>query len=370
MAKHHKIIVLVGARPQFIKASAFSHALRKFEEVEEILVHSGQHYDINMSDVFFEELDIPHPRYHLGSGSGSHGAQTAFILKGFESVLTAEDPDAVVVFGDTNTTLAGALAASKLGIPVAHVEAGLRSYNSSMPEEQNRRLTDHLSTWLFCPTDQAIASLGKEGIIHSNEKTDLDYPAVIRTGDIMLDVAKRFQQKGSDDKLILDQPYILFTLHRDFNTDNPTRLENILTAIERIAEEHAVLFPVHPRTAKKMDRHWTNRLKRARVKIVDPLPYGELIKHIQHSKLVITDSGGVQKEAYFFDRPVIIPRPETEWKEMIDVNCAICVDDRTDEIFTAALKWMSEPPTEFPSLYGDGKSAEVMVNAILDTWRD
>ncbi len=364
---NRKIVTLVGARPQFIKASAFSYALRNYSNVEEILVHSGQHYDENMSDVFFSELGITPPKYYLGAGSSSHGEQTGFILRGFEGVLQKENPDAVVVFGDTNTTLAGALAAAKLGIPVAHVEAGLRSYNSSMPEELNRKLTDHVSTWLFCPTQSAIDALHAEGIEHSDEFPSIDSPAVIRTGDIMFDVAKRF---ASDFESSPENAFILFTLHRNFNTDDPARLTSILTGIQELSREFKVLFPVHPRTQKKMGSEWWSKLEKSGCQLVDPMAYTSLIQSIQKASLVITDSGGVQKEAYFFNKPVIIPRPETEWVEMLEVNCAKCVDANTADLVATVKMWMENPPTEFPPLYGDGRSAELMVKMILSHWKE
>ncbi len=365
MASKIKVINLVGARPQFIKASAFSRALNaRSSEFEEVIVHSGQHYDENMSDVFFSELGIDPPKYHLSIGSGKHGAQTGLILKRFEEVLESEKPDVVVVYGDTNTTIAGALAAAKLNIPVAHVEAGLRSFNSEMPEEINRKMTDHMSTWLFCPTDTAVKLLRDEGISHHNKDNTPNRPYVVNTGDIMLDVAL-WTSKTNQVKVDLpEKPYVLFTLHRNFNTDNPERLRNILDAIIELGQTTKVVFPMHPRTAKAIPPNLMEELKDSGCKVLDPLSYMTLMSYVKGASIVITDSGGLQKEAYFFEKPVIIPRPETEWTGMISVGCAKTVDDDGDLLVSTVQQWIENPPKEFPELYGKGESAVTMVDII------
>lgn len=360
---------LVGARPQFIKAAAFTQALRTEgkDRMEEILVHSGQHYDPGMSGVFFRELGLPAPRYHLGVGSGTHAHQTAKVIEAMAAVLEKEQPDVLVVYGDTNTTLAGALAASKLGIPVAHVEAGLRSFNSAMPEEVNRRLTDHMSTWLFCPTQPAVELLAREGIQHTEGASSPDHPKVIMTGDIMVDVAHIFGDKAlQEHSAVTDEKYVLFTLHRDFNTDNPERLRNILNGVIRLAQEVPVYFTVHPRTAARIPHDLNSELGRTKCVMLEPLPYLEMIAMEKRASLIITDSGGVQKEGFFFGKPVVIPRPQTEWHQIVEKGCAYLSDDDGEALYTQCMKWLATPPVDFPNLYGDGDSAKHMVRILLE----
>lgn len=366
MKKPIRIVNLVGARPQFIKASALSRELRKRPDLfEEIIVHSGQHYDENMSDVFFEELEIPQPQYHLGVGSSSHAEQTAKILKRVEELLLERKVDVLVVYGDTNTTLAGALAAAKLNIPVAHVEAGLRSHNSRMPEEVNRKLTDHASTWLFCPTQSAANLLKAEGISNRSAPHSPDSPAVVVTGDIMLDVARWASESADPSEYnIPSDPFILCTLHRDFNVDNPERLDAILKGMTQLSATAKVIFPVHPRTEKHITEEQREALVNAGCELVAPMSYRTLNAYLNACSLVVSDSGGLQKEAYFLQKPVVIPRPETEWVEMVQNGTAATVDAITERLVEQSLEWLNNPPSEYPPVYGNGQSAVVIVDAI------
>jgi len=322
-----KIVTIVGARPQFIKAAAVSRAIhrahRRKRHIEEVLVHTGQHYDTLMDKVFFEELNLPKPDYHLGVGSGSHGKQTGMMLERIESVLGKEKPGAVIVYGDTNSTLAGALAAAKLNFPIAHVEAGLRSYNRTMPEEINRVLTDHLSTFLFCPTDLAVRNLLKEGIKEERIKI------VRNVGDVMYDsilyYSKLAEKKSTilqDLSLINPQSairnprYYLTTLHRAENTDDPERLKSILKALNEIGRNHPVILPLHPRTKKKMEVYrLSSEFKN--IQFIDPISYLDMLKLEKNAGAILTDSGGVQKEAYWLKIPCLTLRRETEWVETI-----------------------------------------------------
>ena len=324
-----KIVTIVGARPQFIKAAAVSRAIhrayRRKRHIKEVLVHTGQHYDTLMDKVFFEELNLPKPDYHLGVGSGSHGKQTGMMLERIESVLGKEKPEAVIVYGDTNSTLAGALAAAKLNFPIAHVEAGLRSYNRTMPEEMNRVLTDHLSTFLFCPTDLAVRNLLKEGIKVERIKI------VRNVGDVMYDsilyYSKLAEKKSTilkDLNLYFSTPnselrthnYYLTTLHRAENTDDPERLKSILKALNEIGRNHLVILPLHPRTKKRIEVHFLfSRFKN--IKFIDPISYLDMLKLEKNAEAILTDSGGVQKEAYWLKIPCLTLRGETEWVETI-----------------------------------------------------
>lgn len=355
----------MGARPQFIKASAISRALRdRSDRFEEVLIHSGQHYDDNMSDVFFKELGITPPKHSLNVGSGLHGVQTAEVLVKLEKVLMDERPDVLMVYGDTNTTLAGAIAAAKLMIPIAHVEAGLRSYNLKMPEEINRKAVDHLSKWLFCPTAGAVEILEREGIGQRISDVGEATAQVLNTGDVMLDVADWARKDAELAIDIPEAPFGVFTMHRDFNTDNPERLESILSGIAELSQRLKIVFPIHPRTAKAMSDAQRQKLLESGCDIRPPLSYKALMSLVEHSSLVITDSGGLQKEAYFFEKPVLIPRAETEWAEMVRAKCAVLVDDNADQMVEQALFFLKEPPSHFPKFYGDGNSAVKMISAI------
>lgn len=353
----HKILTIVGARPQFIKAAAISHAIKKQEYcgLTEDILHTGQHYDDAMSARFFRELDIPQPRYNLGVGSGTHGAQTAQMLKGIEEVLMSGSYDGLLVYGDTNSTLAGALAASKLHIPVFHVEAGLRSYNRKMPEEVNRVLTDHVSSLLFAPTATAVENLKKEGF---------DDGSIVFSGDVMLDNVLHYAPIATATH-DADGPIVLATIHRDFNTDCTERLESILAALCTMAEEHScdILFPVHPRTRQRLesmgDRHLTKRIR-----TVAPLSYLETLSALKRSTLVVTDSGGLQKEAFFCGRPCVVLRPETEWKEIVDCGAALLADADTRRIAEAADSLWGHPISQ-PTQFGNGDAAGKIIDKIL-----
>jgi len=356
------ILTVVGARPQFIKAAAVSRVIAATDGMDELLVHTGQHYDPGLSDIFFDELEIPAPSHHLGIGSGSHGAQTGQMLAGIEKVLLETQPDWVLVYGDTNSTLAGAVAAAKLHIPIAHVEAGLRSFNRRMPEEINRVLTDHASTLLFTPTETADRHLAAEGIP----------PARIRrVGDVMFDVARFFSAKAERESDVLArlglQPdgYVLATVHRAENTDDPSRLGVIFDALGALHSEHPVVLPLHPRTRAVLER--TDRMAWAaeRVRFIDPVGYLDMMQLEQHAKLVTTDSGGVQKEAYFAGTPCVTLRDETEWTELVDLGWNRLAPP-TDVAsvtaqFHAAL--VAEPGAD-ASPYGDGDSAERIIDAL------
>ena len=351
----HKILTIVGARPQFIKAAAISHAIKDLHgELTEDILHTGQHYDDAMSAQFFRELDIPQPCYNLGVGSGNHGAQTALMLNGIEEVLQKEHYDGVLVYGDTNSTLAGALAAVKLHVPVFHVEAGLRSYNREMPEEVNRVLTDHVSSLLFAPTDTAVQNLRKEGF---------DERRIVFSGDVMLDNVRHYAPQPNTTKK-KEMPCILATVHRDFNTDYPERLKNIFAALCNVAKKHNcdVLFPVHPRTKKRLESMKEVSISE-RIKMMAPLSYLETLAAVQRSVLVMTDSGGLQKEAFFCGRCCVVLRPETEWTEIVDCGAALLADADAEKIVSAADKLWYHIPCQ-PTQFGDGCAAVKIVKNI------
>jgi UDP-GlcNAc3NAcA epimerase len=350
-----KVLSIVGARPQFIKAAPVGKALRAAGH-NVVLVHTGQHYDDEMSAVFFRDLEIPEPDVNLGVGSGSHGWQTGQMLMRIEEVLLAEKPDWVLVYGDTNSTLAGALAACKLHIPLAHVEAGLRSFNREMPEEHNRVLTDHCSDLLFCPTQTAVDNLAREGITKG----------VHLVGDTMYDAVLQFAETARQRSTILQdlglnpKGYLLATVHRPYNTDNPERLRSILEAFAEI--EEPIIFPVHPRTRKKMVELGLDNPKSAigNLKSVDPVGYLDMLMLEQHARLILTDSGGMQKEAYFFAVPCVTLRPETEWVETIKGGWNVVVGASQMEIVRAVngREWPKGTP---PAVFGDGRAAHSIV---------
>ena len=343
-----KLVTIIGARPQIIKAAALSRAVRSFSQpVKEIIVHTGQHYDPNMSDVFIRELGIPEPDYNLGVGSGSHGRQTASMLAGIEEILVTEKPDWLVVYGDTNSTLAAAIAGSKIHVPVAHIEAGLRSYNKQMPEEINRILCDHVSTLLFSPTSAGFVNLKKEGFKENNPPFTFDNPGIFHCGDLMYDNSLFFADQASELTNIADRlklktsKYILATIHRNNNTDDPIRLNALLETLSDVANENGlrIILPLHPRTRKMMDQFLTDEVK-AKINqphfiIIEPASFLEMIVLEQQAEFVITDSGGVQKEAYYFKKPCIILRPETEWIELVENGCAKICDADPEKIRSA-----------------------------------
>jgi UDP-N-acetylglucosamine 2-epimerase (non-hydrolysing)/UDP-GlcNAc3NAcA epimerase len=349
-----KVATVVGARPQFIKAAPVSRALRRNHT--EILIHTGQHYDENMSDVFFDELEIPAPEYHLGIGSGDHGSQTGAMLAAIEKVLQEEQPDWTLVYGDTNSTLAGALASAKLHIPVAHVEAGLRSFNRRMPEEINRVLADHISDLLLCPSETARDHLAAEGIRQG----------VHVVGDVMADALMFAAQAARHKSSILERlelvpkKYLLATVHRAENTDDPTRLRNILTAFGDMDEP--VVFPIHPRTRRVLEQQNYTQYAYANICIIDPVGYLDMVRLELSARMILTDSGGIQKEAYWLSVPCVTLREETEWVETISVGWNQLVGADTRSIITAARNF--KPPEYHPPLYGDGKTSERVVELL------
>lgn len=356
-----KILTIIGARPQFVKAAALSRVIKKHPQLQETIVHTGQHFDANMSDIFFEEMDIPKPQYNLNINGLSHGAMTGQMLEKLEEVMVAEKPDVVLVFGDTNSTIAGAMAAKKLHIKVAHVEAGLRSHNMHMPEEINRILTDRISDWLFCPTDTAIANLKKEGFDAMDCK-------VYKTGDVMEDAAMYYAQQAQQKSSVLaalsltSKPFILATIHRAENTDHPQNLSNIIEALNNLHQTLEVVVPLHPRTRKLIEEH---KLLPT-FTITNPLGYFDMIMLLQHCKLVITDSGGLQKEAFFFGKHCITTREETEWIELVGNGYNTIVSTDKAKIINVAIHKLSE---SFPSkidLYGNGKACENICNILLN----
>ncbi len=350
-----KIVTVVGARPQFIKAAALSRVLR--QQHNEILVHTGQHYDDNMSAVFFAELDIPAPDVNLQIGSGSHGTQTGAMLTGIETVLLAERPDRVLVYGDTNSTLAGALAAAKLHIPVAHVEAGLRSFNRAMPEEINRVVTDHLSDVLLCPGQTAVDNLTAEGITRD----------VHLVGDVMADALIVASERAMTHSAILtrleltEQSYVLATVHRAENTDDPLRLHNILTAF--LDSNELIIFPVHPRTRKRINELDLS-LQQSNLRLIEPVGYLDMVQLEQSARMILTDSGGVQKEPYWLGVPCVTLRDETEWIETVQAGWNVLVGADQERIQHMIASF--NPPTTHPPLYGAGQAVERCM-AVLDT---
>lgn len=355
-----KILTVVGARPQFVKASILSRKFKEDHDVKEIIVHTGQHYDTNMSEVFFKQLQIPKPDYNLGVGSHSHGKQTAKMLSEIESILMKEKPDLVLVYGDTNSTLAGSLAASKLHIPIAHVEAGLRSFNKKMPEEINRLLTDHLSAWLFCPTKTAVTNLKKEGID----------AGVYLTGDIMYDVILHFKKAALAHSTILSRlgltakDYYLATIHRAENTDDFDRLQTLLTVLSRL--DRKVVLPLHPRTKGKMEQWKLDHLLTAsHILPVEPLGYFDMLTLESQAKAILTDSGGVQKEAYMLQVPCITFRDETEWIETVQAGWNDLVGASDDQKILMAINNM-RPPSLHPSLFGNGNASSKIYTAICN----
>ncbi|HYW56862.1 MAG TPA: UDP-N-acetylglucosamine 2-epimerase (non-hydrolyzing) [Polaromonas sp.] len=350
-----KVVTIVGARPQFIKAAAVSRVVRDdyAGKIDEIIVHTGQHYDANMSGVFFEELDIPKPGYNLEISGGQHGAMTGRMLEAVEKVLLAEKPNWVLIYGDTNSTLAGALAAAKLHIPVAHVEAGLRSFNMRMPEEINRILSDRISTLLFCPTETAVRNLQAEGILKG----------VHNVGDVMYDVALFYRDRAREQSSILgdlkleSRGFALATCHRAENTDDPQRLGQILSALAEIASKCPVVFPLHPRTRKLMGDYGLSHLL-GKLVVTEPLNFLDMVALEQAARFILTDSGGVQKEAFFYGVPCLTMRDETEWVETVELGGNRLVGASSSTIVDAVAEIMSEQPANAAaSPYGTGRAA-------------
>lgn len=377
-----KLINIVGARPQIIKASAISRAIRNYysNQITEIIVHTGQHYDKEMSEVFFDELEIHKPHYNLGVGSAGHGKQTSLMITGIEEILVKEKPDCVLLYGDTNSTLAGALAAAKLHFPVIHIEAGLRSFNKTMPEELNRIMSDHSSTLLFAPTNAAFKNLMNEGFKPENSPPyTISNPKIYLTGDIMYDNTLFFaglaekKKKGFLEKLSLKRDnYVLVTIHRDTNTDDIDRLREILIALKSLAEENDIVLvmPFHPRTIvslkNRLEKLYDELIHCSYLKIIPPVSFLEMILLEKSCRMIVTDSGGVQKESHFFKKPCIILRNETEWIELVNNGTSKLVGADQVLIRHEFLSFMnSHSVLEYPGFYGDGKAAEFILSEIL-----
>ncbi|MGN5376484.1 non-hydrolyzing UDP-N-acetylglucosamine 2-epimerase [Sphingomonas hankookensis] len=345
-----KIVTIVGARPQFVKAAVVSRALAEVGHVSEVIVHTGQHYDPNMSAVFFEELSIPNPQYHLGIGGGSHGAMTGRQLEAIEQVLITEKPDWLLVYGDTNSTLAGALAAAKMHIPVAHVEAGLRSFNRRMPEEINRILTDHVASLLLTPSKSADANLANEGV--ATER-------ILNVGDVMFDATLFYGPQAKAPADVPSGEFLLVTIHRAENTDNPERLRGILNGLAAAGRD--VVLPLHPRTRAKLNN--IGLALPAKIHAIDPVGYLEMLWLEARCAAIVTDSGGVQKEAYFHDKRCVTVRDETEWVELVDigVNEIVGVDPAR---IAAAIERALQPINADRTIYGSGDAGRKIVAAL------
>jgi len=356
-----KIITILGARPQFVKAAVLSRIIAENNDFKEVIVHTGQHYDVNMSDIFFSEMEIPLPKYNLKISGLSHGLMTGKMMEKIEEVLVHEKPVAIVVYGDTNSTIAGALAAKKLGIRVVHIEAGLRSFNMKMPEEINRILTDRISDLLFCPTDTAVYNLKMEGF--DNFDTQL-----VKSGDIMKDAVEYYSRFSKEKSNILsglklqDRSFILATIHRQENTDDLDKLKSIFESLEFISKEVNVVIPLHPRTRKVLK---DNDLK-YNVKIIEPVGYFDMLELLKHCLLVITDSGGLQKEAFFNKKPCIIAREETEWTELVDNDFAILAGSDKQKMLDAFRHYKNISLDYSIDLYGD--QVGVSIYKVLKDW--
>jgi UDP-GlcNAc3NAcA epimerase len=375
-----KLLTIIGARPQIIKAAAISRAIEKEykTQIQEVILHTGQHYDDSMSEVFFREMQIPSPNYNLGIGSSSHGAQTGQMIERIEELLLKEKPNGMIVYGDTNSTLAGAIAASKLHIPVIHIEAGLRSFNKQMPEEINRIACDHVSTFLFSPTLTGVNNLEKEGIVHhEHQSLSFDKQGVYHCGDVMYDNTLFFKELAISNSTILktlgveNRPYILATIHRPSNTDVQQNLADILFALNEISKEKKIqiILPLHPRTAailkkeeshKIMERVLSNEL----INMIPAVSFLDMIRLEAGASIILTDSGGVQKEAWFMKKPVVVLRDETEWIEIIEAGNGILAGPDSKKIINATLNFLDSPPKIFPSFFGDGHAASQILNVL------
>ncbi|MFN0196365.1 MAG: non-hydrolyzing UDP-N-acetylglucosamine 2-epimerase [Planctomycetaceae bacterium] len=362
-----KVVTVVGARPQFIKASILSHAMARSDRLQEVLVHTGQHYDASMSDVFFQELGIPAPQYHLGIGSASHGVQTGRMLEAIEGVLQQEKPDWLLVYGDTNSTLAGALSAVKMHIPVAHVEAGLRSFNRRMPEEINRILTDHAATLLFAPTQTARKNLLREGFNHEK---------VLMVGDVMYDAALYFAEQAAgkstivNDRGLIARQYALATIHRAENTDDPVRLTAIFDGLQQFSGIMPVVVPLHPRTVNTLKKlNLFDNLTQG-LTILDPVGYLDMVSLEKNARLIATDSGGVQKEAYFYRVPCVTLRDETEWIELIDSGWNRLCPPIDGQAVLTTMKRAIDSAGQEHDLYGAGDACRLITQSLLESGLD
>ncbi len=379
------VVTIVGARPQIIKAAAFSRAITKNfpDKIQEIIVHTGQHYDAGMSQVFFDELGIPSPNYNLNVGSGAHGKQTADMIVGIEKVLEQEKPACIVLYGDTNSTLAGAIAASKIHVPIVHIEAGLRSFNKKMPEEVNRILGDHVATLLFSPTKTGYDNLINEGFkpLTSQTKATFDHPQIYHCGDVMYDNSLHFATMAEEKTNVLlknnlvKNQYILSTLHRNNNTDEPNRLNAIFRAFLSITkkEKLPIVLPLHPRTSKMLPQNlepavYAELRSSELIKIMEPVGFLEMTALEKNAKLIVTDSGGVQKEAYFFEKPCVVLRHETEWVELIETGAALIADADEKKIVDGVEHFLKDNNRKYAPLFGDGKAAEFICSEIVKTF--
>ena len=376
-----KILTIVGARPQIIKAAAISREIKNNfkKEIKEIIVHTGQHYDTNMSEVFFNELGIPKPQINLNVGSGSHGKQTAIMIEKIEQLIFDEKPNAIVVYGDTNSTLAAAIAASKVHLPIIHIEAGLRSFNKKMPEEINRIMCDHVSTLLFSPTKTGLNNLKNEGFKENNEKQAcLDNPKIYHCGDIMYDNSKYFSTLSDSNSSILSENkltkgnYILSTIHRNDNTDVAKNLSSIFESFIKISNKYKlpIILPLHPRTKKMMELNLSTELRKeidrsVYIKIIPPASFLDIIALEKNCRMIITDSGGIQKEAYFFEKPCIILRPQTEWIEILETGSAVIVGAQRHKIISESFKLLEKTDFKYPKVFGNGNAANFICSEII-----
>ncbi len=374
-----KIITIVGARPQIIKAAAMSRAFQNCADIEEVLVHTGQHYDQNMSDVFFSELNIPKPKYNLNTGSGEREEQIRIMTEGIKELMEKELPDLVLVYGDTNSTLAGANAAYELQVPVAHIEAGLRSFNQEMPEEKNRILTDQKSTLLYCPTSEAERNLENENFSSNASIKDANaaHPFIETIGDIMLDNTLYFSKLANENSRILQEigvkeDFILATCHRPSNTDNETHINAIFSSLLELAESNNItcILPIHPRTKKMfhqlVDPQLRNQIEQSsKFKIIDPVSFLDIVQLESKSRMIVTDSGGIQKEAFFLRKPCIVLREETEWVELVENGNAILTGPDQEKI-RKAFKEFENRELTYPDFYGKGNSSEKIAHTIQE----
>lgn len=356
-----KILTVLGARPQFVKAAVLSRVISEREGVEEVIVHTGQHYDKNMSDLFFDEMNIPKPKYNLNINGLSHGAMTGQMLEKIEEVIIEEKPDVLVVYGDTNSTIAGALSAKKLGVKVVHIEAGLRSYNMAMPEEVNRILTDRISDLLLCPTQSAIDNLEKEGYANIAIK-------IVRSGDIMKDAVEYYSTTSEDKSEVISneklkgKDFVLATIHRQENTDDLLRLKSIFSAFDEIQKKGVeVVLPLHPRTKGILEK---NNIS-TNIKIIEPVGYFDMLELLKNCKLVLTDSGGLQKEAFFNKKHCVIVRDETEWVELVENGFAEIVGADSDKIVSAFEKYSVKESNFNIDLYGEGSVGDRICDEII-----
>jgi UDP-GlcNAc3NAcA epimerase len=378
-----KIITIIGARPQIIKAAALSRAIRNHfnDKINEIIVHTGQHYDENMSNVFFGEMQIPKPDYNLNVGSAGHGNQTAQMIVGIEEILLIEKPDFIILYGDTNSTLAGAVAAAKIHIPIVHIEAGLRSFNKKMPEEINRITCDHVSTLLFSPTKTGFNNLVKEGFNTDNKPSfTIDNPQIYHCGDVMFDNSLHFSEIAENKSNIINKlnlqknQFILGTIHRDNNTDKSNRLNAIFSALNKISTKNKIttVLPLHPRTSKLLKKNLSKELYQEIfnnhfIKTIKPVSFFDMIALEKNAKIIMTDSGGVQKEAYFFEKPCIIMRSETEWVEIVENKTAIVADADEQKIIDSFNFFDNNKELTYPKIFGDGRAAEFICETMLSS---